>query len=139
MPIKFASREKAQRDSRAVVRLPLRAPWDWVGSSSGPCWTGVCEVCNWRRALSAKMMCFHSASLALLWDGNKPRPSKHSQAPLTAECLSCGWTRLLSKQSADRLINRRVCGGACRSIFSHPANTRSFHSRGLLWGDPVTV
>lgn len=75
----------------------------------------------------------------MLWDGNKPRPSKHSQAPLTAECFSGGWTRLLSKQSADRLINRRVCRGACRSIFSHQANTRSFHSRGLLWGDPVTV
>lgn len=75
----------------------------------------------------------------MLWDGNKPWPSKHSQAPLTAECFSGGWTRLLSKQSADRLINRRVCRGACRSIFSHPANTRSFHSHGLLWGDPVTV
>lgn len=75
----------------------------------------------------------------MLWDGNKPRPSKHSQAPLTAECFSGGWTRLLSKQSADRLINRGVCRGVCRSIFSHPAYTRSFHSHGLLWADPVTV
>lgn len=82
---------------------------------------------------------FLQHSLAVLWDGNKPRPSKHSQAPLTAECFSGGWTRLLSKQSADRLINRRVCRGVCRSIFSHPANTRSFHSHGLLWADPVTV
>lgn len=82
---------------------------------------------------------FLQHSLAVLWDGNKPRPSKHSQAPLTAECFSGGWTRLLSKQSVDRLINRRVCRGVCRSIFSHPANTRSFHSHGLLWADPVTV
>lgn len=82
---------------------------------------------------------FLQRRLAVLWDGNKPRPSKHSQAPLTAECFSRGWTRLLSKQSADRLINRGVCRGVCRSIFSHPAYTRSFHSHGLLWADPVTV
>lgn len=82
---------------------------------------------------------FLQRSLAVLWDGNKPRPSKHSQAPLTAECFSGGWTRLLSKQSADRLINSRVCRGACRSIFSHPAKTCSFHSHGLLWNDPVTA
>ena len=62
---------------------------------------------------------FSQRCLAVLWDRNKARPSEHSQPPLTVECFSGGWTRLLSKQSADSLINRGVCRGARRSIFSH--------------------
>lgn len=82
---------------------------------------------------------FLRQSRAAFCHDNKPRPSEHSQVPLTAECSSPGCTRFLSKQSADRLINRRGCKGARRSLFSHPANTRSFYSRGLLCADPVTV
>lgn len=99
----------------------------------------VCSMCNSRPMLRTEMVCFHSTvSLAVLWDGNKPRPSKHNQAPLTAECFSGGLTRTLSKQSADRLINRRACRGACCSIFSHPAKKCSFYFHGHLCADPVT-
>lgn len=72
----------------------------------------------------------------MLWHDNKPRPSEHSQVPLTAECSSRGRTRLLSKQSADRLINRRVCKGVCCSLFLHPVNTHSFYLHGFYVAVP---
>ncbi|KAF5901292.1 Serine hydroxymethyltransferase 2 [Clarias magur] len=48
---------------------------------------------------------FSQRDLAVFWDRNKAAPSKAVQATLSAKCFSGGRTRLLSKQSADSLIN----------------------------------
>lgn len=73
---------------------------------------------------NSEMMCFYGRGW--LCSGMTINPSLWS----TAKChlLLSGRTRLLSKQSADRLINRRVCKGVCCSLFLHPVNTHSFYS-----------
>ncbi len=67
------------------------------------------------------------------WDLSKAAALKCDQPPLTTAFSSAPRTRLLSKQSADSLINRGVHRGACHSIFSHLLTLISFAWTFMPW------